>query len=243
MENENKIFSIALEGLHRSGKGTQIELLKNKLKEVGIPCVSIKGEGYRQGSGVSKEDPESDFWKKISEQLKSGADWDLWDEASYRLARELIVWRERILSKEITKSLAPFGVLLIDRSLISKANLKNLQLKPPPEKIFSNEELYPPESQHHKKITVDMILPDLIIELFAPKEILLTRLDASDQDYDFRKNNIENKYKQYIEAKEHLPEEIKNRIVNIDSSGEPDEVYKKILEEIKTRFPELKVLK
>ena len=222
MRNENKIISIALEGINRSGKGTQIELLKNKLEEIGIPCVSIRGEGYRRGLGVSQADPESDFWRKISEQLKNvknGAEWSLWDEASYRLARELIVWRDRILTKEITKPSAPFdfGVLLIDRSLISKATLKSLQLEPPPKKIFSNEELYPPGLKHRKRITADMILPDLIIELSAPKEILLTRLDASDPDYDFKRNNIDNKYEQYAKAKEHLSEAIKNRIVNIDS--------------------------
>ena len=245
MKNESKIFSIAFEGPHQSGKDVQIELLRNELEKAGVPCLSIRGEGYRQGSGVSPADPESDVWKKISKELndlKNGSDWDQWDEASYRLARELIVWRERILSEKIAKALAPFGVLLIDRSLVSKATLKSLQLKPPPEKIFSNEELYPPELQHRKKVTVDMVLPDLIIELSAPKEVLLTRLNASDPNFDFKRDNIENKYEQYTEAKEHLPDEIKNRIVNINSSEKPEEVYKKIIEEVKRKFPDLQVL-
>jgi thymidylate kinase len=245
MENGNKIFSIAFEGPNRVGKGAQIELLKSELEKAGIPCLSIRGEGYRQGSGASPADPESEVWKKISGELndvKNGANWERWDEASYRLARELVVWRERILSGKIAKTLAPFGVLLVDRSLVSKATLKSLQLKPPPEKIFSNEELYPPESQHRKKITVDMVLPDLIIELSAPKEVLLTRLNASDPNYDFKRDNIENKYEQYAEAKEHLPEELKSRIISIDSSGKPEEVYEHILEAVKAKFPDLQIL-
>ena len=245
MKNENKIFSIAFEGPNRAGKGMQIELLRSRLEKAGIPCVSIRGEGYRQGSGASPADPESDVWKKIGGELndvKNGAAWDQWYEASYRLARELIVWRDRILSGKIEEALAPFGVLLIDRSLVSKATLKSLQMKPPPEKIFSNEELYPSESQHRRKITVDMVLPDLIIELSAPKEVLLARLSVSEPNYDFKRDNIENKYEQYTEANEHLPEEIKSKIVNIDSSGKPEEVYENILEEIKTKFPDLQVL-
>jgi len=43
-------------------------------------------------------------------------------------------------------------------------------------------------------------------------------------------------------TKDILPEEIKNRIVNVDSSGRPEEIYEKILEEIKTRFPDLREL-
>lgn len=245
MKKENKIFSIAFEGPHQAGKDVQIGLLRSELEKAGIPCLSIRGEGYRQGSGASSADRESDVWKKISGELndvKNGAEWGRWDEASYRLARELIVWRERILSGKIDKALAPFGVLLIDRSLVSKATLKSLQLEPPPEKIFSNEELYPPESQHRKKVTVDMVVPDLIVELSAPKEVLLTRLSAGDPNYDFKRDNIENKYEQYTEAKEHLPEEIKRRIVNIDSSGKPEEVYQNILGEIKKKFPDLKIL-
>ena len=42
MEGERKIFSIALEGMHRAGKGTQMELLQSKITEAGIPCLSIR---------------------------------------------------------------------------------------------------------------------------------------------------------------------------------------------------------
>lgn len=165
MNKKNKIFSIGFEGMHRAGKGTQIELLKQKLKEKGIPCISIRGEGYRQGSGASPDDPESDFWKKMREQLKRGGDLNLWNEASYRLARELIVWRDRILSKKIDKVLAPFGVLLIDRCLISNAILKSLQIKPPPEKIFSSEELCPEFLQKHKKRKTDNLFAGFLVML------------------------------------------------------------------------------
>ena len=226
--------------MHRSGKGTQIELLKNKLTEAGIPCISIKGEGYRSGSGSTESDPKSDFWERMSKHLeKKDSDFGLWEEASQRLAREMLVWRKRILSRKIDEALAPFGVMLIDRSLISKANLRTLQQPQSQEKIFSGEELYPTLSRQHKKITVDMVLPDMIIDLVAPKEALLARLDVSDPYYDFRKANIESKYDMYMDAKEHLPQEIRDRIVTLDSSVDQDELYEAILKVIREKLPEL----
>ncbi len=242
MKNEKKIFTIAFEGESRVGKGTQIEMIKNKLRKMGIPCISIRGEGYRNGEGNSEDDPASDYWKKISEMLKNGIDkYESWNEASYRLARELLVWRDRILSREIDKSIKPFGVLLIDRSLISNSILKTLQKKPQPGYTFRSDELYPKHLQNRKKITTEMVSPDIIFELIAPKEVLLSRLDKNHPEYEFKKNNIENKYNLYLEAKKHLPKEIQDIIVPIDSSGAPEEVFSKILREISIRFPELEV--
>lgn len=67
---QKKILTVAFDGMHRAGKGTQIELLKNELQETGIPCISIRGEGYRSGLNSSQGDPKTDFWVKMSEQLK-----------------------------------------------------------------------------------------------------------------------------------------------------------------------------
>lgn len=55
MEGKKKIFSIAFEGMHRSGKGTQMELLKNKLNEMGVPCISTAALAYESSL---KEDQE-----------------------------------------------------------------------------------------------------------------------------------------------------------------------------------------
>ena len=242
MQNE-RIFSVAFDGIHRAGKGTQIEILKTKLEEMGIPCISVRGEGYRSGSGDSFNNPKSNFWSEISDRIKKGDEnKELWDEASYRLAREFVIWKYRVLSSEVEKTLAPFGVLLVDRSLISKSVLKSIQSESgrlPNDKVLSNEEIYPSNIQKNKKITVDMVLPDIIFELVAPKEILLKRLNNHDSDYNFRKNNIENSYDIYVEAKEHLPEEIRSRIVTIDSSIEPNEISEQVLKEIKNKLPEI----
>ncbi|MFA7133081.1 MAG: hypothetical protein WC108_07265 [Bacteroidales bacterium] len=242
MRNENRIFTIAFEGESRSGKGTQIEMIKNKLKEIGIPCIDIQGDGYRNGSGTSEKDPKSDYWQKISEILKNNPDnYLLWNKASYRLARELIVWRDRILSREVAKSLQPFGVLLVDRSLISNSVLKILEREPQPGVEFNSSELYPDSIQDRKKITTSMILPDMIIELIAPKEILLSRLDKNNSEYSFKKDSIENKYELYLEAKKRLPQEIQNIVISIDSSKSQEEVFTEVAKQIKSKFPEIKI--
>lgn len=238
--NERRIFSFAFDGIHRAGKGTQIEILKNNLLKSGVPCVSIRGEGYRSGTADSPDNPHSNFWLRLSEQLKKSQNLKIWDEASYRLARELLVWRDRILSQQLEKNLAPFGVLLIDRSFISKSVLKNVHETVPPNKIFSSDDLYPSLLQKNKKITPDMVLPDIIFELSAPKDVLLSRLDASDPDFDFRKRNIETSHDIYKEAKNHLSQNIKDVIVTIDSSLSPDIIHKEVVKHIIEKFPELK---
>lgn len=141
MKPEQSIV-IAFEGMHRSGKETQLVAFQEKLRKQGIPTISIKGEGYRSGAGVLERDPKSDFWQRISKLLQNKPDFEVWENASHRLAQELVAWRKKVLAKKICEALAPFGVLLVDRSLISKVLLKSLQVAPPPEKIFSMEELY-----------------------------------------------------------------------------------------------------
>lgn len=243
MENqEKKIVSIAFEGLHRAGKGTHIENLKSRLEELHIPYADIRGEGSRPGKGETPGDPLSEPWLKLNKALhrrEGGEDVEKWDEAAYRLARELIVWRDRFIKRKIRESDAPFGALIVDRSLLSRAALMKHRLQPPPEKIFSTEDLYPDKIQNRKKITVDMILPDIIIELVAPKEVLMSRLDKSDPHYKFRKRNIETMYDTYIEAKNHLSEEIRQRIVTIDSSRDEETIFADIETAIRARFPEL----
>ncbi len=241
MREAPKIISVAFEGIHRTGKGTQIELLKSKLDEAGIPVVDIRGEGSRTGSGNTPNNPSSDYWVHLNKELHNeGVDnLELWEKASYRLARELIVWRDRILKNKIENSLAPFGVLIVDRSLISNASLKKYQNKPDAGQIFTNEELYRTDIQKTKKITPNDVLPDIIIELIAPKDVLISRLEKDDPKYEFRKRNIEEKYDLYLEAKSHLEKEIAYRIVSVDSSVSPDEVYKSIEAILKQRFPDL----
>ena len=239
MEQPKKTFSIAFEGMHRTGKGTQIELLKQKLESLGIPALSIRGEGFRSGKGESPYDPLSDYWQATSEELRQHGDFSKWEEASHRLARELIVWRDRVLKQKVENSDFPYGVLLIDRSLISKTILKKLQNLDTDNDPITDTELYPEKYGSKKKITPNMISPDLIIEFIAPQEVLLSRLDESDIDYEFRRNNILNNYDLYTSAKESLPDEFKKRVITLDASKDADTLFQEVVLAIKSRFTQL----
>lgn len=46
-----KIFSLGFEGAHRSGKGTQIELLSRSLEDKRIPFLIVRGDGSRPNKG------------------------------------------------------------------------------------------------------------------------------------------------------------------------------------------------
>lgn len=241
-EGPNKIISIAFEGMHRTGKGVQIELLKNRLEKLGIPFVDIRGDGSRKGDGKTESDPKSEYWMKLHEELhgENGVNnFELWDKASYRLARELLVWRDRVLKNKIEDSLEPFGVLVLDRSLISNASLKSLNNNPSDNQIFTDNDLYRADIQKTKKITPKDVLPDIIIELIAPKDVLLSRLDKNDPKYEFRKSNIEEKYEIYLNAKSHLEQDILDKVVSVDSSKEPEKVFEEIELILKNRFPDL----
>lgn len=239
MEGERKVFSVAFEGMHRVGKGTQIELLKKKLESLGIPTLSIRGEGFRSGKGEADHDPSSDYWQVMSEELRNGGGFEKWEEASHRLARELIVWRDRILKQKIENEDAPYGVLLVDRSLISKTILHKLQQTASSSEPLPDSELYPEKYGKRKKITPEMVLPDLIIEFVAPQDVLLSRLDKSDVDYEFRKNNIINNYELYTSAKESLPTKIRERIITLDASKDVQALLQEVIGAIKSRFKQI----
>lgn len=114
------IKTIALEGLHRSGKGTQLEILKNKIESIGIPCVIIRGAGSRPNTNNEIGDKYSEWWKVHLNKLRgNNATKADWIEGSRRLAREVIIFKKKLLPELAEKDGANRAVLLIDRSVLS----------------------------------------------------------------------------------------------------------------------------
>jgi thymidylate kinase len=232
-----RILSIGFEGPSRVGKGTQIELFKKKLDELGIPCLAVRGDGSRPNEGRHLGDPVSEWWESMLLKLRSkAADYEDWAESSYRLARELIVFRDRVLPR-IAKGM-PFAFLLIDRSILSRTMIPRERK---PENIV--EQLYPEEARRRgRKITVQKVCPDLIINLSADLDTLLARLDREDPKYEFRKELIIKRYAWYKDAIEFIPEELRGRVVQVDSKKTIEDVHDEICRVVGERFPRIEHL-
>ncbi len=228
-----KVISIGFEGPNRSGKGTQIELLSNKLEESGIPFLVIRGDGSRPNQGEHKGDPISEWWTNIMPLLKDpvNQDGELWNISSARLARELIVFRDRVLPKIAERNNKPIAVLLVDRTLLSRTMVPRSQGL-----LDISNNLYPKEFN----IDVNDVCPDLIFNIVVNKDTLLSRLDKNDPKYEFRKKLIIDKYDWYLDAHKYISDELQSRIIQVDGLSKPDTINDAILEIITQKFPELK---
>lgn len=230
---ESKVISVGFEGPNRSGKGTQIELLVKKLDKINVPYLVVRGDGSRPNEGTHNGDPISDWWAKTLPLLKdpSNKDGELWNISSARLARELMVFKNRVLPRMAEENHKPVAVLLVDRTLLSRTMVPRSQ-------GASNiaEKLYP----NNSKFSASDVCPDIIFNITVDKDTLLGRLDRSDPKYEFRKNLILEKYDWYLDAHEYLPEDLRGRIVPIDGTRTPEEVHHSILEALSDKLPELK---
>lgn len=230
---KEKIPLVAFEGLNRAGKGTQIDNLKNLLSEANVSFVELRGDGTRDGLGAHDGDPLSPWWQDYSKKIREEGTTTDWHYAAYLLAKDVKAWREEgaVLDKQIA---------LLDRSLISRAAFV-IDRERLPNDVLMVEHLYP--VQPGPRIQIEDILPDIIFELVAPQEVLLSRLDKQDSKYDFRARLIREMYDTYYSSKERLPENVKERIVSIDSSKAPHDVFDSILETLNDRLEAWKSLK
>lgn len=58
LEQPKPVF-VGLDGLHRAGKGTQAALLRAAISENGGRSIIVRGDGTRDGLGLSEGDPYS----------------------------------------------------------------------------------------------------------------------------------------------------------------------------------------
>jgi thymidylate kinase len=241
MGRENNIYTIGYEGANRTGKGTQIDLMSELLTNNSLPHIVIRGDGSRQGIGMSPGDPFSEQWKKVNGYLRNPeTDRNVWNTTSYRLARELIVWRDRILPQVIQQSGAESGFLLVDRSILSRTLVpREIKKDMAPDAI----ELYSPDMREEgmvdkkgRTLSVHDVVPDILFELVAPKDKLLARFDDSDPKNVWRKWLVENRYDWYLNAAQYIPTEYTERVVRINADKAPEEVFADIITHINSKF-------
>lgn len=234
-----EIISIGFDGPNRAGKSTQSLLLQGWLAGQRIPSLRIRGAGSRSGCGDEPGDPPSTWWQAVNRWLRNPqTNYEAWDITSYRLARELIVWRDRVLPHLVKTQGKNMGVLLIDRSLLSRTmTLRARQLKD----IAPN--LYPAQARiRGRRISAEEVCPDLILNLTAPISVLLARLEPGDPKYEFRKRLISETSHWFQDATDHIPQHLKSRVVEVDASRSKKVVFADILLTLKRHFKNLAVL-
>lgn len=151
---------------------------------------------------------------------------DDWMESSRRLAREFIVFRDRVFPNWAIKNGKSEIIILVDRSVLS-------QLAIIPNRKGEMKEIYKnPQAVRGKMPNIEDVMPDLIFNLTAPPEVLLSRLDSHDPKYEFRKKNILEKTEMYNHLHENIPNDLKSKIILIDATETEDKVFEQIIKVI-----------
>lgn len=228
------IATIAFDGLNRCGKGTQAGLLQNRLLELGIYSVIVRGDGSRDGVGKSEGDPEDSWWSSFKSRV-SGLEgtkcwFDHWNEAACRLARELIHWKKVGVPATIAQTGYTHGVLLVDRSLVSRI----MVLKQANE-YNGLESLYT-ISSIPQDIDWRNLLPDVLFNFHVPREVLLSRLDQADPKYHFRRSIIEHHFYLHVSVSRNLPDPIVARTIPLDGDMDQDKVHAEIFDAVMPLF-------
>jgi len=235
-EAEIEIISIGFDGPNRAGKGTQCALLRDWLAERAIPTLIVRGDGSRTGSGERPEDPPSAWWRAASRRLyRLPANYEEWNLAAYRLARELVVWRDRVLPRLVRAQGRRLGVLLVDRSLLSRAMILRAMGAPDIASALYAERY----RAKGRQIFPDLVCPDLIVNLTAPRWVLAARLDPGDPKVEFRKRLIEETCDWFGDAVAYIPRHLRPRVVEVDASEEVERVFRRVVSLLQARFESL----
>ncbi len=226
---------VGFDGLHRSGKSTQISLLESRLNKSGIPYVISRGDGTRRGIGYSSSDSTSKWWRE---------NWKYFNESSnreedlyklnlkfQRIGRESRVNYKRRLTLKMKSLNLTKGVMILDRKIFSRYLTMNSFF---PDISFEDSiKSYNPKNEK----AINPIYPNLLYILDAPKEILLERLKFSTpagRDFCFKQKIILEHYSQFKELLEKVKED--NSIVVLDATKDPKEISNIIWDQISKRL-------
>lgn len=179
MKNKNRPPIIALDGNHRTGKGTHLDILEQSLVNQGYEPLILRGDGTRTGDGARKGDPFSAWWQDFKNFAgRHENEYTAWRNGACRLLSEAAIWLSHLPDN---------GVILFDRAGISRSQMT---IK---EGLEVNFETLYTLNVSEVEISNQSILhlqPDLTLFLSASTETLLGRLSTNDPKYDFRKRNI-----------------------------------------------------
>lgn len=229
MGNDNNVV-VGFDGLHRSGKGTQIDLLSLRLSHQNIPFAVIRGDGTRRGLGLEPYDSPSEWWKVnydyFFEEEKSLQDKLYRRNLLYqRLMREARYYKNRRLPNIARESDVEKSFLIMDRTFISRF-FSMRQVIPD---ICVDDALVSIDSRNNKRVS--SVIPDFTFVLDVPQEILIERCErAIDQPdkKDFRMSHLLKYYGLYHSIIEELKKDDRFNIQILDGRLSPREIHEAI---------------
>ncbi len=238
--SQPKISVVAIEGLHNSGKSTQIAGLYSNLKKEGILVVVLRGHGFRSGVGLDIGDPISSWWQRnyplFIEAGKKGGDFfmDSESKAANKLYQEFFDIKYS-LSQKMKRLGFNKAMILLDRSVVSRLFIWQGHSKNPNYKDLLS---FTYKNTHDKKTKI-MPIPDLLIVLNVSQRVLLKRnKDKSERKDKILLNEriILNRYQDYVELINNLPKDIQERTFIINAGKSKTAVQKEILKLIRTQL-------
>lgn len=198
------LLVVSFDGLNRSGKGTQIGLLKDYLESRNFQVEVLRGDGSRPGIGsTSFYDPASNFWQNW--QKKENKSIDDWIYASRILSYENYLKCIEFSAEVKEKDQA--GAILLDRSHISTWYM--LRKKDPNTPFVDS-------------LKEPTVLPDIYFNLSVPKETLLARNSDDNPDKaEFRKRVVSTSYDKWTSTMRMVPKDIEMYVMD----GTQDKEY------------------
>ena len=216
---------IAFDGLHRTGKGTQCDMLQRFIADNGGSSLVVRGDGTREGLGVTPGDPYSLEWQSRNSQIKSptGGTIEAWNASAILLSKELV--------ETVKKNEAGHDVIIVDRSLVSRSafllhrgvGMKGVR--------FALDDMYPVnDASGGQRVDYGYMVPDVLFDLQVDSPAkLLARLDPNDPKFNFRSRNIKGGFDPAMIASAHLPESEEANVVLVDAEKTPEEIHKEVL--------------
>lgn len=218
---------LGFDGLHRSGKGTQIALLAEDYSLSGRPYRIVRGDGTRKGLGKTPDDPISQWWQEnystfFSKNRTSEENKYLSDLVFSRLMHEAQEVRQVLDNDSEGK-----GILFMDRTFISHWFVKRQQ-----DSSISLEQaikLTCPENGR----TVNILIPNISYVFYVPKEELIRRVSESTdspEKKEFRLKNISIYFDEFERLIDDIPSSLNDKkILILDGNRLPEEIHREIL--------------
>ncbi len=229
------IYTVGFEGLHRSGKGTQIDLLSKYLTDKKIIYEVIRGEGTRKGIGKEPYDSQSKWWQdnysyffqedgSFEEKIKKR------NLLYQRISRETDYYINRKIPKLLKNTGDDQAFLLMDRTFVSRFFAMR-QLIPDIELYDALNSINPKNNK-----TVSPTIPHITFIFDTPKEILIERcnkLSDSPEKTQFRKRNIEQYYNLYKEITTELNKDPELNTHILKGNLSPEKIHSIIKDKLK----------